>query len=35
VSGKAGQGIQWKSTCGGYAHTIIDGKDEDAEFTCK
>ena len=35
VSGKAGQGIQWKGTCGGYAYTIIDGQDEDAEFTCK
>ncbi len=35
VSGKTGQGVTWKSTCGGYAYTVIDGKDENAEFSCK
>ena len=34
VSGKAGSTLPWKSTCGGYAYTIVDGKDEAANFQC-
>ncbi len=34
VSGKSGEKITWKSTCGGYAYTLIDGNDETASFNC-
>jgi hypothetical protein len=34
VKGTAGQKLLWKSTCGGYATTLLDGKDEYAEFSC-
>jgi len=34
VSGNSGEKITWKSSCGGYAYTVLDGSDEYAEFTC-
>jgi hypothetical protein len=34
VGGYHGQKILWKSSCGGYATTVIDGRDEDASFSC-
>ncbi len=34
VSGKKGEKLTWKSTCGGYAYTITDGDSEYAEFSC-
>lgn len=34
VSGFNGEQLTWKSTCGGYAYTTIDGKNEYAEFSC-
>jgi hypothetical protein len=35
VTGKKGEKVTWKSSCGGYAHTKIDGKSEYAKFKCK
>jgi len=35
VSGKKGERVIWKSTCGGYDYTTIDGRDEYAEFKCQ
>ncbi|MEK6858163.1 MAG: hypothetical protein AABX39_06255, partial [Nanoarchaeota archaeon] len=34
VSGEFGKKQTWKSTCGGYAYTTIDGNNEYAEFKC-
>ncbi len=34
VNGPAGKKVEWKSNCGGYAYTIIDGTDEYANFSC-
>jgi hypothetical protein len=34
VKGEYGEKITWKSTCGGYAYTIMDGKNEYAKFDC-
>ncbi len=34
VSGEKGTKLTWKSTCEGYATTIIDGINEYAEFNC-
>jgi len=34
VSGQQGIKLIWKSTCGGYAYTVIDGGNENAEFNC-
>ena len=34
VSGNKGEQITWKSSCGGYAYTTIDGVDEYAKFDC-
>jgi len=34
VSGNMGTKLTWKSSCGGYAYTVIDGNSEYAEFTC-
>jgi hypothetical protein len=34
VSGKQGSQIIWKSSCGGYAYTTIDGQNEYATFKC-
>lgn len=34
VKGPKGERITWKSTCGGYAYTTIDGQNEYAEFKC-
>ncbi len=35
VSGTKGMQLTWKSTCGGYAYTTIDGNNEYAEFACQ
>jgi hypothetical protein len=35
ILGYKGEKITWKSTCGGYAYTFIDGNDEYAKFDCK
>ena len=35
VVGTKGQSINWKSSCGGYVYTIIDGENEYAKFGCK
>jgi len=34
VSGEKGASLIWKSTCGGYAYTTMDGVSEYAEFSC-
>jgi hypothetical protein len=34
VQAKPGTKITWKSSCGGYAYTTVDGVDENAEFFC-
>ncbi len=34
VKGAKGEQITWKSTCGGYAYTTMDGNNEYAEFKC-
>jgi len=34
VKGVKGEKVTWKSTCGGYAYTTIDGQDEKAQFQC-
>ncbi len=34
VSGAKGEKLVWKSSCGGYAYTILDGQSESAEFNC-
>ena len=34
VSGRKGEQITWKSTCGGYAYTVMDGQNDYAEFKC-
>jgi len=34
VSGPIGTRLNWKSSCGGYAYTVIDGNNEAAEFKC-
>ncbi len=34
IKGQTGKVITWKSSCGGYVHTVIDGKDEYAKFSC-
>jgi thiol-disulfide isomerase/thioredoxin len=35
VYGDQGTKLTWKSSCGGYAYTVIDGNNEYAEFTCE
>jgi len=35
VQGKYGGQVTWKSSCGGYAYTTIDGIGEKAVFNCK
>ena len=35
VSGASGMQLIWKSSCGGYAYTVIDGNNEAAEFKCE
>ena len=35
VSGNKGEQITWKSSCGGYAYTTIDGVSDYAKFSCK
>lgn len=34
LEGYDGEKITWKSTCGGYAYTTLDGNNEYAEFDC-
>ncbi len=34
VRGAKGEQVTWKSSCGGYAYTIMDGQNEYAEFKC-
>ncbi len=34
ISGYVSEQITWKSTCGGYAYTIMDGDNEYARFSC-
>ena len=34
VQGNYGEKVTWKSSCGGYAYTTIDGVGEKAEFDC-
>ncbi len=34
VKGAKGDSITWKSSCGGYAYTTMDGASEYAEFSC-
>jgi hypothetical protein len=34
VKGTIGEKVTWKSTCGGYAYTTIDGQNEYARFVC-
>jgi len=35
ISGYKGEQITWKSSCGGYQYTTMDGNDEKVEFECK
>jgi hypothetical protein len=35
VKGEQGETITWKSTCKGYAYTVMDGVSERAEFKCE
>lgn len=34
VSGHYGEKLTWKSSCGGYAYTLMDGTNESAQFDC-
>ncbi len=34
LQGQSGDALTWKSSCGGYAYTTVDGNSEDAEFKC-
>ncbi|MFH1182224.1 MAG: thioredoxin family protein [Candidatus Woesearchaeota archaeon] len=34
VSGESGKTLGWKSSCGGYATTVIDGNNDDIMFIC-
>ena len=34
ISGKNGEQVTWKSSCGGYAYTTMDGANKYAEFKC-
>ena len=34
VTGSKGEKIDWKSSCGGYATTVVDGVDEKIQFAC-
>jgi len=34
VTGSMGEKVEWKSTCGGYAYTVIDNQAEAASFPC-
>ncbi len=34
LEGYNGEKVTWKSSCGGYAYTILDGNNEYAEFDC-
>lgn len=34
VYGKKGEKLDWKSSCGNHAYTVIDGQDEYANFDC-
>ena len=34
ITGKKGEQVTWKSSCGGYAYTTMDGQNDVAEFKC-
>jgi hypothetical protein len=34
VNGNYGEQVTWKSSCGGYAYTTMDGQNDYAEFKC-
>jgi len=34
IKGKKGDQVTWKSSCGGYAYTLMDGQNEYAKFDC-
>jgi hypothetical protein len=34
VKGPKGTALTWKSSCGGYAYTTLDGDSEYAQFSC-
>ena len=34
IKGELGETVTWKSDCGGYAYTIMDGENEYANFAC-
>lgn len=34
ISGEPGKKLAWKSTCGGYSETIIDGQNDEITFKC-
>ena len=34
LEGYDGEKITWKSSCGGYVHTLLDGNNEQIEFDC-
>src|SRR3989338_5740403 len=34
VLGENGAKLSWKSSCGGYGYTLIDGSNENVEFSC-
>ena len=35
VSGEKDKTLGWKSSCGGYAFTVVDGNNENIEFKCQ
>ncbi|MBC8500408.1 MAG: hypothetical protein ISS25_03705 [Nanoarchaeota archaeon] len=35
IFGKKGKKLTWKSSCGGYDYTVIDGENDYAEFKCE
>lgn len=35
VNGYKGQQLTWKSTCGGYAYTTVDGENDPISFECR
>jgi thiol-disulfide isomerase/thioredoxin len=35
VKDQKGEKITWKSSCGGYAYTVVDGNDKTVTFNCK
>jgi hypothetical protein len=35
IRGFKGEDLVWKSSCGGYAYTTVDGEDEEIKFNCR